>query len=97
MSTLLSSKDGVKSRKHQICCLCGERIEPGDIKDVRSGVAYDQMWTMHMHPECHAYEKVPGHVDPEWYEDIIEPAFDRSKAIEFALSTLENETTEEAK
>lgn len=81
MSTYLSSKDGVKARKPHRCCLCGERINVGDTQDTRTGVGDGVMWTMHMHPECHAYEKETGTVDPDWYEDVSEPAFERAEAL----------------
>lgn len=84
MSYCLSSKDGVKAHKLHRCCLCGERINAGDTQDVRSGVDCWDMWTMHMHPECHAFEGSPGVVDPDWYEDVSDPAFDRADAIAFA-------------
>lgn len=83
MSYFLSARDGVRARKRVECRLCGEWIEVGDMKDVRSGVIPgDGFWKMHMHPECHAYEKLPGTVDRDWYRDASEPAFDRTKAIE---------------
>jgi len=82
MSSALSEKNGVKSRKKKDCCLCGEAIQIGEIKDVRSGVDSEGFSTMHMHPECHAYERVPSTVDHEWYLDISGAAFDRSKATE---------------
>ena len=85
--TMLSSKDGVKSRKVQRCALCGELINIGDLKDVRIGVDCGNMWTMHMHPECHAYEQT-GAVDLDWYEDIMEPAFPRVVAMTHALARL---------
>ncbi len=81
MSTFLSSKEGVRAKKAKRCCLCGERINVGDMKDVRIGAGDGRIWTMHMHPECHAYELIPGTVDLDWYEDIIDPAFDRKDAI----------------
>ncbi len=80
MSTLLSSKNGVKARKPHRCCLCGERIEVGDTKDTRTGISDGQVWTMQMHPECHAYEQRTGVVDPDWYEDVSDPAFSRAGA-----------------
>jgi len=86
MSSVLSEKHGVKSRKKKECCLCGESIQVGQMKDVRSGVDTEGFSTMQMHPECHAYERVPGTVDREWYLDISGPAFDRSKAIENAIA-----------
>jgi hypothetical protein len=84
MSTCLSSKNGVKARKRKWCAFCGEAINPGDLKDVRNGVDGSDFWTMHMHPECHDYEKQPGVVDDEWYEGSYEIAFTRAEAIEFA-------------
>ena len=85
MSTVLSERNGVKARKVKRCCLCGERIEVGALKDVRTGVECGDMWTMHMHPECHRYEQTPEvrqrlHND-DWYEDVSEPAFDRAEAL----------------
>ncbi len=80
MSTCLSSKEGAKARKPHRCSLCGERINAGELQDTRTGVCDGRMWTMHMHPECHAYEQKPGAVDPDWYEDVSEPAFDRKDA-----------------
>ena len=82
MSTFLSSRNGTKARKPHRCCLCGERINIGDVKDTRSGVSDGQVWTMQMHPECHAYEQRSGIVDPDWYEDVSDSAFSRAKAIE---------------
>ena len=81
MSTFLSSKNGTKARKPRRCCLCGERIEVGDTKDTRTGVSDGSVWTMNMHPECHTHEQRPGVVDPEWYEDVCEPAFSRAEAV----------------
>lgn len=86
MSTVLSSKNGVKARKRKRCTFCHEPIEAGDLKDVRSGVSYGDFWTMHMHPKCHTYEGKNGTVDIEWYEDGFEPAFKRADAIEYAKS-----------
>lgn len=83
MSQVLSSKNGVKARKQCRCCLCGERINVGDIKDVRSGVDSGDMWTMNMHPECHKYETDSGTFDTDWYEDVSDPAFKREDAIKF--------------
>lgn len=82
MSTVLSSKDKVKARKPHRCCLCGELINAGDWQATRSGVRDGDMWTMHMHPECYAYEQKPGTVDSDWYEDVSEPAFARPDARE---------------
>jgi hypothetical protein len=84
MSLFLSKRDGGKARKAHRCCLCGERINPGDAQDTRTGVCDGAMWTMHMHPECHRYEQKPGTVDRDWYEDIAEPAFSRADAIAFS-------------
>jgi len=81
MSTCLSSKDGVKARKPHRCCLCGQRIDAGELYDARTGVGDGCMWTMKMHPECHAYEQKDGVVDPDWYEDVSDPAFERADAI----------------
>lgn len=94
MSTCLSSRDGIKARKPHRCCLCGERIAAGDTQDVRTGASSDGMWTMHMHPECHAYERRPGIVDPEWYEDISEPAFARADAQAAQVSNPTQDTHE---
>lgn len=80
MSTCLSSKNGIKAKKAKRCCLCGERIEVGQMKDIRTGVNSEGFWTMHMHPECHIYEMMPNTVDPDWYEDSMEPAFTRKTA-----------------
>ncbi len=79
MSTVLSSKEGVKARKAHRCCFCGEAILIGDTYDVRRGVNSDGHWTMCMHPECHAFES-PKTVDCDWYEDVSEPAFGRPLA-----------------
>ncbi len=84
MSVCLSSKNGIKARKEHRCDLCGERILVGHIQDVRSGACPDGMWTMHMHPECHAYEQKPGVVDSDWYEEVTDPAFPRAEAKAFA-------------
>ncbi len=82
MSSFLSSKNGTKARKPHRCALCGERIEKGDTQDTRTGVGDGDVWTMHMHPECHSYEQKPGTVDPDWYENVSEPAFNRVQARE---------------
>lgn len=82
--SFVRSANGVKSKKAKRCCLCGEMIKAGEIKDTRSGLWDGSVTTMDMHPECHAYERVDGVVDPDWYEDITEPAFDRSDAIAHA-------------
>ncbi len=81
MSTLLSSKEGVKARKLHRCCLCGQRIAVGESHDTRTGVG-DGMWTMRMHPECHRYEQTPEmrRALADWYEDVSDPAFERSEA-----------------
>lgn len=84
--SFLRSKEGIKARKKQWCCFCCDPINVGDIKDIRVGVDGGYMWTMHMHPECHAYEKVPGTVDSDWYEDSGgSPAFHREDAINHSL------------
>lgn len=85
MSTCISSRDGVKGRKVHRCCLCGELIPVGETHDTRTGVVPgDGFWTMRMHPECHRYEQMPGIVDPDWYEDVSEPAFERAEAVKHA-------------
>lgn len=81
MNVMLSEARGVRSRKPRRCCLCGEGIGIGEAHDTRTGVDYGDMWTMRMHPECHAYEGKRGAVDPDWYEDVSEPAFNRADAI----------------
>lgn len=86
MSSVLSSQNGVRARKKHHCCLCGEPVPAGTLYDKRAGVGSDGFWTMHMHPECHAYEKSPGVVDSEWYEDVSFPAFDRVDAFAYQLS-----------
>ena len=78
MSTVLSQSDGIVAHKKYRCDLCGETINKGDKYDRRTGCE-DGMWTMHMHPECHAYESYET-VDSDWYEDISEPAFERPLA-----------------
>jgi hypothetical protein len=70
------------SKKRKVCPLCGTLIEIGSPKVVRNGVDGSDFWTMHMHPECEAYES-RATVDDGWYEDCYEPAFERSEAIEF--------------
>ena len=78
----LSSKNRIKARKPHSCALCGEQIEVGQLYDRRSGVSNGDMWTMHMHVECHAYEVGPANpVDPDWYEDVSDPAFRRADAL----------------
>jgi hypothetical protein len=85
MSVVLSSTKGVKARKPHQCDLCFEMIEKGSIYDKRTGAGDGQMWTMHMHPECHKYEQSPERpVDPDWYECIDSEAFDRKDAIAYA-------------
>jgi len=81
MSTFLNARNGTKARKPYRCCLCGERINVGDTQDRRTGISYGSVWTMYMHPECHAYEQTPGVVDPDWYEEIGDPAFSRFEAV----------------
>lgn len=79
--SFVSSKNNVRAKVRKWCCLCGEAINIGDMKDVRSGTSGGDFFTMHMHPECHAYESRAGVMDQDWYEDISEPAFDRADAI----------------
>ena len=82
MSICLSSKEGVVARKRHHCAFCFEPILPGDKYDQRKGVAPgDGHWTMHMHPECHAYEDTA--MDADDYEDMSEPSFTRAEAIAF--------------
>lgn len=82
MSYYIQSKEKVRAAKRHHCTLCGEAILPGAIHDTRSGVVEgDGWWTMRMHPECHAHEQKPGVVDPDWYEDVSEPAFTRAEAL----------------
>ncbi len=84
MSVCLSSQQGVKARKPHHCALCGERIEVGALYDRRSGVSSGDMWTMHMHVECHAFEISPVKpVDEDWYEDVSDPAFSRAEALAY--------------
>jgi len=84
--SIVSSKEGVKARKRKHCTLCGEWIQVGDLKDTRTGVdSPEGFWTMHMHPECQAYEQSPQRpVDSDWYEDSYDPAFEREEAIAYA-------------
>jgi len=83
MSTFFPDRNGVRARKQKRCCLCGERIDIGELKDVRKGIYDGSVWTMEMHPECHVFEKNGGVKDQDWYEDIADPAFDRSDALAF--------------
>jgi len=82
MSICLTQQHGVTAKKQHWCALCGERIPAGSRYDLRKGVA-DGFYTMRMHPECHRYEMTPEvHRrlnDWDWYEDISEPAFERSE------------------
>ena len=77
----LRSKEGVKARKSHRCDFCGEKVNIGERYDIRVGADHHGLWTMRMHPECHKYEQKDGIVDPDWYEDISEPAFYREDAI----------------
>ncbi len=82
VSLCLSSREGVIAKKHYRCDFCGEIIEVGTRHDTRSGVG-DGFWTMRMHPECHRYEQTSEvgkqlH-DWDWYDDVSEPAFERSE------------------
>lgn len=81
MSTLLSWKDGVRARKKHRCVLCVEPINAGELYDIRTGVDQGDCWTMKMHPECQAYERIPGAVCEDWYDDICEAAFTREQAL----------------
>jgi len=86
MSTILSTRDGVKSRKPRRCTLCGERIEIGEAHNTRTGVDCGDIWTMRMHPVCEAYEQSPemrANLD-EWYEDVSDAAFTRAEALAHA-------------
>lgn len=78
MSHTLSHKDGVVAKKSHVCCFCHESIIPGHKYDRRSGVDCGDMWTMHMHPECHAKEReTPYSKREDWYYDMSEPVFER--------------------
>lgn len=81
MSVCLTIKDGVKARKRHHCSFCFEGINPGDLYDKRTGVSDGDMFTMHMHPECHAYEKTALTADD--YEDMSDPVFERKDAQAF--------------
>ncbi len=91
MSTCLSHREGVIAKKRYRCDLCGEPIDAGMAHDTRSGIG-DCFWTMRLHPECHRYEQSPEVRERlnsfDWYEDISEPAFDRSEAHSFEESQL---------
>lgn len=92
MNTCLDYKNGVKARKTYHCALCGEKINPKELYDKRTGIeAGEGFWVMRMHPECHAHESKKGTVDPDWYEDSIDPAFTRSEAIASSLQPRELE------
>jgi hypothetical protein len=86
MSDVLSERNGVRARKKHRCVFCGSPIAVGSLYDVRTGVDSGTMWTMKMHPECHAYEQAPGVVDPDWYEDVSEPVFSFTEACLYAKS-----------
>jgi hypothetical protein len=79
MSTVLSCKDGVIAKKRHHCCFCFESINPGEKYDKRSGVNDGDIWTMHMHPECHTFEPEVMHADD--YEDMSDRSFTRAEAI----------------
>ena len=84
MSTVLSFKDGIKARKLHRCAFCCERIEIGDIQDIRVGVQEGEgIWKMHMHPECHAFEDYADLTDDD-YEDMSEPLWKRQVAKDHA-------------
>ena len=79
--SFLSQNTVARSRKRKFCALCGEKIAVGESKVVRNGTDGGDFWTMHMHPECEAYESSKT-VDADWYDDNCgEPAFERSDAI----------------
>ena len=81
MNAVLYEKNGQIARKAHRCLLCGESINIGERKDFRKGVTDGAMWSMHLHPECHAYELTDA-FDPDWYEfGDCEPAFNRADAI----------------
>lgn len=95
----LSTRNAVTARKPHRCDLCGERIHSGTLHDTRTGVVEgDGFWTMRMHPECHRYEQhgrrkdwrgdLVRVVDPDWYEDIHDPAFERSEVHAYELAQL---------
>lgn len=88
MSTLLSSKDGVKARKPYWCTLCGDAIEAGTLHDVRTGANGDGIWTMRMHPECQTYEQTPAMRKSlmDWFEDVTEPAFHHADALAYVAA-----------
>lgn len=81
--SFLSQRNVASSKKRKVCPLCGTLIEIGSPKVVRNGTDGGDFLSMHMHPECEAYEHAPGAVDPCWYDDFYERAFERSEAIEF--------------
>lgn len=86
------------ARKNHRCDLCGERIQVGTHHDIRSGVSYGDFYTMRMHPECHRYEQhgrvrdwkgdLVRTVNSDWYEDIHDPAFNRSDVHAYELAQL---------
>jgi hypothetical protein len=85
MSVCLSFKDGVVARKSHRCAFCFEPINPGDIYDKRAGVSEGNgHWTMHMHPECHAYENTA--LGPDDYEGMSDPSFTREEARQFVAA-----------
>ena len=81
--SFLSQNTVARTRKRKWCALCHETINAGESKVVRNGTDGGDFWTMHMHPECEAYESSKT-VDAEWYDDCSEPAFDRADAIQKA-------------
>jgi hypothetical protein len=78
--SFLSQYNIAKCRKRKRCALCHEMIEAGEPKVVRNGTDGGDFWTMHMHPECEAYES-PKTVDADWYDGGFDPAFSRAEAI----------------
>jgi hypothetical protein len=84
--SFVREKNGVRAKKRHRCVMCGDIINPGDLYDARAGANYgdDCVWTMHMHPECHAYEDAHP-LDPDCYEDMSDPSFTHAEALaEFA-------------
>lgn len=82
MNYCTSSRPAVVATKPHRCTLCGEGIAIGETHATRTGVNRGQgRWTMRMHPECERFERGTEVVDPDWYEDVAEPAFERREAL----------------
>ena len=79
MSSVLSSKNGIRSRKKRLCHLCEKCINIGDLYDQRRGINLDgDFYVMNMHPECQAKELDMSYEEREyWYECPDGPLFDR--------------------